>query len=138
MSKINQNKRIVKGFRCNTCKDKSFCNWDFNRFHFTFPNGNHISVVWGYGSYSDNHDADLLFQGKGIEDIKKVWQSFFNSNTCEVVFDCEKRTAKRVAKHFKTDENPLGYLVMKDFVWLFNELSKFHLPKPHKGQKKKK
>ena len=107
-------KKIIK---CSTCQDKPFCNWSANRFHFTFPNGNHISVVWGAGTYTEYHNVDFtVFQNDRM--------TFRNSINCEVMFDCSKRKQKEIFRHFKTEDQPLGYLTMKDFIWLFNKLSK--------------
>lgn len=100
---------------CEMCEGKGFNNWSANRFHFTFPNGNHISVVWGSGTYSDNHDA---------RDYLNDRTKFRTSNTVEVMFDCGKVKQNKVYKHFKTEGQPLGHLTMKQFIWLFNELSK--------------
>lgn len=100
--------------KCQTCQDKSFCNFGHNGFHFNFPNGVHLSVIWSSGSYSDNYDKIGEFY------------SFLNSNTCEVMFNgVPKRIEKEILKHFKSISQPLAYLTMEDFMWLLKKLWRY-------------
>lgn len=113
---MTQRKKKVK-IKCETCKGKSFCNWSANRFHFNFPNGNHISVVWGCGTYTENYDCT-------IKEYLRDRETFSNSDDIEIMFDCSEKRKKEIFKKMKTDSQPLGHIDMEKFVWLFNRLSK--------------
>lgn len=106
---------------CGGVAEKAFCNWSANRFHFTFPNGNSMSVVWGNGTYSDNYAA------RSLKDYQTDSTTFRKSDTVEVLFGASKVKKAAINKHFKQfdkNNNLLPYLTMKQFIWLFNYLSK--------------
>jgi hypothetical protein len=109
-------------------KEKSFNNFRHNGIHLNFPNGNFISTIWGVGSYTENHDFSLsghfsTEQDSLRGDPLKGFRTFLQSDNVEVAYTCSKEIVKKIRRKFG-EENPLGYLSMKDWLWLVNTLSK--------------
>lgn len=99
-----------------------FINWRHNAFHLNFPNGNWLSTTFGYGSYSDNHNIDAE---TGVIDR---FDTFYGSQTVEVMFTCGDSLKKRLHKKFDGDESIIGYLSITDWLYIVNALAKDTTP----------
>ena len=102
-----------KKYICNACKNKPFFNFLHNGIHLSFPNGNHASIIWGMGSYTENHYKFEI----------GLFTTFMGSNTVEAMFDCSKRRQKEIFKHFKVEDQPIGHIKILEFLWLLNKLA---------------
>ena len=73
-------------------KEKAFNNWRHNSIHLTFPNGNVLSTVWGYLTYSDNH----YFAEEGDK-----FREFMQSDTVEIsILEAPEETRKKIHKKY--------------------------------------
>lgn len=91
---------------------KAFNNWSANSLHLTFPNGNSLSTIWHYGSYSDNYD-------------KGDFNTFMSSDTVEImILKAPERLIKKINKKFDTSENVIGRLTITQWLWVVNQLAK--------------
>ena len=99
---------------------KAFNNWKHNAIHLTFPNGNALSTIWGYGSYSDNYNRD------DIPNLDKRFNTFFSSNTVEImILQAPKKLVEKIHKKFNAeDSSVIGRLSMTDWLWIVKQLSK--------------
>lgn len=115
-----------KKYKCETCKGKAFSNWSANRIHMTLPNGNHLSTVWGEGTYSDNYNERSVYPpgDKG---------TFRSSDTVEIMFDCPEKLRKKILKLFNEgDEMPVAYLSFDRLVKNFKYACKVTMtPQEH-------
>ena len=102
--------------------DKSFNNFKHNGLHLKFPNGNSLSTIWGYGSYSENHD---MFDDLKGEDQLKVYTTFKPSNTVEVaILSAPEELIKKIHKKYNFDGSVCGYLTMAQWLDIVKMLSK--------------
>lgn len=103
-------------------KNKSFYGWSAGRFHINFDNGNHLSTVWGEGTYSDEHDSmaeTRYLLGETRE------RPTFSSNCVEIMFDCPKELKKEILdKYNEGSADPIGYLELKEWIEIVNLLNK--------------
>lgn len=101
-------------------KEKSFNNWGHNKLHLTFPNGNRLSTIWGYGTYSDNHDA-----GDTIDGVS-AFQTFMSSDTVEImILEAPEKLIKKIQKKYDfEDDSVKGYLTMAEWLDIVKMLSK--------------
>lgn len=101
-------------------KEKAFNNWRHNAIHLTFSNGNSISTIWGYLTYSDNHDY------KSNEDAVNYFNSFMQSDTCEIaILKAPKKLRREIEKKYDFDEDSVkGYLNIAEWLDILNMLSK--------------
>lgn len=100
-------------------KEKAFNNWKHNAIHLTFPNGNALSTVWGYGNYCDNYDVDNW----SIESFR----TFMQSDTCEImILDAPEKLTKKIHRkyHASDDNSVIGYLTMEQWLDIVKMLSK--------------
>ena len=105
-----------------TEKEKAFNNWKHNAIHLTFPNGNAISTVWGYCTYSDNHDLG----DDALEfDSLKAFQTFMQSDTVEImILEAPKKLRKLIeTKYGFGGDTVKGYLSIKEWLEIVNLLS---------------
>jgi len=97
-------------------KEKAFNNWRHNAIHLWFPNGNGLSTIWGYLTYSDNHD--YCKDGDKFED-------FMDSDTCEImILEAPEKLIKKINKKYDGDGRVIGYLKMKEWLEIVRILSK--------------
>lgn len=103
-------------------ENKAFCGWDYARFHIEFPNGNHLSTVWGEGTYTECHDSNAMTDYL----LKRTSERpVFNSNTVEIMFDCGEKLKKRILKKYNEGNNdPIGHLPLEKWIEIVNLLSK--------------
>lgn len=98
----------------------SFQTKKVNGMYLKFPNGNGISTVWGYGTYSDNYDVEHT-----QEEIVELFDRKMDSNTVEIMFDCGDRLRKRILKKYNTGSNdPIGRLTITEWLEIVNLLAK--------------
>jgi hypothetical protein len=103
-------------------KEKAFNNWRHNAIHLTFPNGNAISTVWGYCTYSDNHDRPDLDRSL---DVSLPFNTFMDSDTAEVmILNAPEKLIKKINKKYGGDGSVIGYLNMKQWLEIIRLLSK--------------
>ena len=97
-------------------KVKAFKNWRHNAIHLTFPNGNGISVVWGAGSYSDNHDTWEC----------NDFQNFMESDTVEImILNAPDKLYKEIRKKYEfEDDNVKGWVSITEWLEILNLLAK--------------
>ena len=98
--------------------NKAFKNVKHNVVHLKFPNGNTISTIWGYGSYTENHDW------KRKESIIEQYNTFMDSNDVEVMIDCRDKLSKRIHKKYNGDGSVIGHLSIIDWLYIVNKLAK--------------
>ena len=101
-----------------TIKEKAFNNFKHNGIHLTFPNGNALSTIWGYCTYSDNHDMEI---GYGDN-----YNKFFDSDTVEIMIQkAPDKLRKKIEKKYDFDgDNVKGYLTMEEWLDVVKMLSK--------------
>lgn len=81
-------------------------NFRHNSISLEFENGNSIDAVFGYGTYSDNHDY-----GEFDEFIEK------GSSTVEFIFDCGSKLEKKIYKKYGgSSDDPMGYIPLEDWL----------------------
>lgn len=106
-------------------KEKIFSCIKDCQLRLTFKNGNSMSSIWGFGSYSDNHSIAIDKIKSNIEEHSSIGTWFkkpVESNTIEVMYDCsDKKTLTKIRKKFG-DDNPIGYMGFKDWLSLINIL----------------
>jgi len=110
---------------------KAFFSWKPGRFHLNFPNGNNISTVWGFGTYSENYEYDCYGTENG-EFVDERHQSF-GSDTVEIMFSCGEKLRKRILKKYNDgDDDPIGYLPQDKWLEIVRLVSneKITLEKP--------
>jgi len=101
-----------------TDKEKAFRNFRSNGIHLTFPNGNALSTIWGYGSYSENHNME---GGVGVDN----YNNFLDSDTVEImILKAPDKLRKKIEKKYDFDGSVKGYLTMKEWLDVVKMLSK--------------
>lgn len=107
-------------------KTKAFVIHRENGFLLNFPNGNSISTIWGWGSYSETKDwhPDPLKHGEF--DVMEVFKRLpEGSNSVEIMFACSPALQKKIEKKFNAgDRQPIGYLNISDWIEIINMLYK--------------
>ena len=101
-------------------KEKAFNNWKHNSLHLTFPNGNSLSTVWGYCTYSDNHDIS-----DDIEGIE-AFNTFMQSNTVEImILEAPDKLRKKIHRKYDFGGDTVkGYLTITEWLDIVRMLSK--------------
>lgn len=111
-------------------KEKAFNNHTNNGIRLTFPNGIRVSTIFGYGSYSDNHDYKPKVDNKATE-IENIMAQFEKieegSNTVEVmIFGATEQFISRLLKEVVGDKyNPVGYINMKQWLKIINRCANY-------------
>ena len=102
--------------------EKAFNNFRHNGIHFWFPNGNGISTIWGYGSYSDNYN----FEPKDKKNVMARFETFLDSNSVEVmILKCSQKLLKRLEKKYNEGyKQPFTSLTITEWLDIVNEVSK--------------
>jgi len=105
-------------------QNKSFTTHRSNGIYLVFPNGNELSTVWGYGTYSDNNDLIDPTTDKVVEDMSKRIES--GSNLVEVMPNCSDDVYKKLAQKFPDNENGdiFSYLTFEQWFEMINILNK--------------
>lgn len=85
----------------------------YNHLILNFPNGNSISSIWGWGSYTENYGelADPEFK------------TFLASNDVEVSVTCSKMLFKKLQRRYKTTSTVFGHITIKQWVKLISDVS---------------
>ena len=102
-----------------------------NGMHFYFGEIG-VSMIWGYGSYTNNYD-DVQYLGDNGEEklFKREDPSYF-----ERVYDLDgvfcqnveiyplgkwsKELKNKILKHFNADDFPVGYVPVKEISYVLN------------------
>lgn len=97
--------------------EKAFKNVAHNKLHLWFPNGNGLSTIFGFGSYSDNYDVKT----KGNH-----WETFLHSNTVEImILNAPDKLNKKIHKKYNAEgEGVIGRLNITQWLEIVNILSK--------------
>ena len=100
-------------------EQKAFNNCAHNKLYLTFPNGNSLSTIWGYGTYSDNYNAGAELP------IMERFSTFMSSDTVEImVMKAPQKLIDKINRRFKTSDSVIGRLGMSDWLWVVKELSR--------------
>ncbi len=75
---------------------KAFFNRRANALHFTFPNGNKLSVTWAEGTYCDNYDRT------------DSWDAFLDSDTAEIMLLNAGEKARKSVKRLLKEKSTFG------------------------------
>ena len=104
-------------------KEKAFNNWTHNGVHLTFPNGNSLSTVWGYCTYSDNHDRPDL--DRSI-DPASPFHTFMDSETVEImILKAPDKLLKKIHKKYDFGGDSVkGWVTMTEWLDIVKMLSK--------------
>ena len=111
-------------------KEKAFNNCSHNIVHLTFPNGNAISSIWGYLTYSDNH---YINNDKAVSKDKFDGKSYINnftkfmdSDTCEImILNAPKKLLKEIQEKYDFMGEPVkGYVTITEWLDIVNLLAK--------------
>lgn len=91
--------------------DKAFAQHRLNGFRLKFPNGNGLSTIWGFGSYSENYDLPIG------EDFIEEWKKCLGSDTVEIMPDCSEELLKELQEKYPDNENGsvFGHLNMEQW-----------------------
>ena len=93
---------------------------------YNFSNGNSVSILWGYGSYSDNH-FQFIDRQPGT-DIKELWrrQEWESTRVEVMVFSPEDDESHAFEKWFikRYGDNPGGYLDVNEIPAILKEADK--------------
>jgi len=108
-------------------------NWRANRILFDFDNGFKLSVVFGFGSYSDNHNVSvvnehlinrLFIVGNWDEHIES------GSENVEIMFSKIPKGGERLVraahKKYSGDGSVIGYLPVSDLYKIITKIDKFN------------
>lgn len=100
-------------------EEKAFNNWGHNRIHLTFPNGNAISTVWGYLTYSDNHDFVS-------DDHLDRFNEFMQSDTVEImILKAQDKLRNKIEKKYDFGGDSVkGYLTITEWLDILKMLAK--------------
>jgi len=96
-------------------KDKAFINHKANGVFLTFPNGNSLSTVWGFGNYCENYNHG---------DFEKTNNG---SNDCEIYPDADEKTLNKIKSflpQYKDNYPVAGYVTMSEWLKVIKILSK--------------
>jgi len=97
---------------------KAFINHRDNGVHLQFPNGNSISTIWGWGSYSEGRDFN-----DGTEPFTKRFdRNPDGSNTVEIMISCPDKLHESIYKKYDSDDSVIGYVSMDDWMKIINRL----------------
>lgn len=96
-----------------------------NGVKLKFNNGVVLSTIWGYGTYSDNHD----WEPETIEEKQNPSSVFekidTGSTTVEFMFvEGDEKLVKRMCKKYGSDDNPSGYITVERWLEMVNYLRK--------------
>lgn len=97
--------------------EKSFAAGKANHFVLNFPNGNRISSIWGWGSYTENYNVG------DIGDVLKTMNEPMSSNDVEVMVDCSKELFKKLQRRYKTTNTVFGYININQWLKLVAEVA---------------
>lgn len=106
-----------------------------NSVYLDFGNGIEMSTIWGYSSYSENHDGNkegvLLGKPSGIAMIDK-FQTRYDSSTVEMMFteapeDFLETVYAKYGVGISDDEKrgPYGYLPLADWLEIVDMARKY-------------
>ena len=103
--------------------DKAFSQHRLNGFRLKFPNGNGLSTIWGYCTYSDNN------MNSSLDNMNNPVEAFgtpLGSNTVEIMPDCSDKLLKKLQKKYPDNENGsvFSYLSMEQWLEIVNILKK--------------
>lgn len=103
--------------------EKAFNNKEHNKLHLNFPNGNWISTIWGFGSYTENYDIN----SKLAYNLLKDMQTFKDSNDVEIMFECKsEEIEKKIYEKYGDGSfgSVIGHLNIKQWLEILNLLAK--------------
>jgi hypothetical protein len=98
---------------------KSFTIHRDNGVFLQFPNGNSISTIWGYGSYTENYNKN---ENGTMESRFRNFPD--GSNDVEVMISCPDKLHKAIQKKFRGDGSVIGHLTIDDWMYIINRLYK--------------
>ncbi len=94
-----------------------------NGFYLEFSNGNKISVIWGHGSYSDNHD---WMPKSG--DIVEAYEALIPTptTTVETMVSCPDKLYRKLQRKFpeSANGNIFSYLTVGQLLEMLAILNK--------------
>jgi hypothetical protein len=103
---------------------KAFRNHKNNGVYLAFPNGNGVSTIWGSGSYTDNHDAEILTKDGELDYQRMYRENNEGSMTAEVMVDCGEELARALQEKFNGAGNTvIGYLSIMDWLEVIQRIA---------------
>lgn len=102
--------------------NKAFQQHRENGFMLKFPNGNGLSTIWGYSSYTENYDMPYE---EYDDDITKMFNVKLGSNTVEIMPDCSDELLKKLQEKYPENENGsvFGQLTFTQWLEIVNILN---------------
>lgn len=93
-----------------------------NGVFLQFDNGICLSTIWGWGSYSENHD----WHPKGDTSLDNVFKKIEEgSHNVEIMFtDGDPKFIKKMCIKYD-GENPIGYLDLNDWLDIVQACKKY-------------
>lgn len=107
-------------------KTKAFVNHRDNGFALTFPNGNSISTIFGFGSYTENRNWKNP-KSKGEQDLLAQFAKIpEGSNTVECMPNCSERVMDILQEKFLDNSNGsvFGHLTIDQWFEMVDILRK--------------
>jgi len=101
---------------------KAFTNHVHNGFNLIFRNGNEISTIFGYGTYSENKNENCPNPLEAYTSLIKN-----GSDTVEIIITTTNYNLKRkIFRHFRIpiSNGVIGWVHINDWLWVVNELAK--------------
>jgi len=107
--------------------DKAFAQHKINGFRLKFPNGNGLSTIWSFGSYTENYIWNF-------EDPIDRYEKLLGSDTVEIMPDCSEELLKELQEKYPDNENGsvFGHLTIIQWLEIVNILSTTPLSDNHK------
>ena len=89
-----------------------------------FPNGNSISTIWSSGSYTENHDYDVLKEDGSI-DFERTYKEFNpGSMNAEVMVSCGEELNRALQDKFDgAGGSVIGRLYIMDWLEVVNRVA---------------
>lgn len=99
--------------------DKAFAQHKTNGFRLKFPNGNGVSTIWSYCSYTENYNLP------DIKDEIERFETLLGSNTVEIMPDCSDELLKMLQEKYPDNENGsvFGHLTITQWLEIINILA---------------
>lgn len=99
---------------------KAFANPGHNILHLRFPNGNALSTIWTYESYTENF---ISYRDRDLIDPKELNQ-FLSSDTVEImILSAPEELKKKISEKIHRGD-PYHSVTMDEWLYIVKELSK--------------
>ena len=105
-------------------KEKAFVNHVENGFALNLPNGIRISTIFGWGSYTENHNwGEIPMKGFNYEIFKKRFGRIPDgSNDVEIMIDCPD---EKWLKKINGGDTVIGHLTIEEWFKILKKCWKW-------------